>query len=422
MRPVERGSTRPPKKIESKKVEPKKPEPEPKPSRAASPWAAKQRAMDAYDARRDPPKASKPEPKKAEPEKSTLDRMADINEQAGRWGNTVKLPADTAMMFNARDVRGERRAFGPKKFGSSAPDVQTVTARNTPATRRMAGGSGVLGAAQLPFAAASAVKDWRDVARGKGDVSTAIASTTSAASVALNSAKGFGDLRALRSEAFNIRAGAREAINERAARAGFGPAASRLRAQADELAKDMSKQVIAPWNRPTGTDLRSKARDLASRVTNPQGKSDIRSMERLAERRLGRDVPDAQKLAKSVAKDVQTTTQNILKGRGPAALAARTGGRFVPGLNAGIAAADVTTAAATLSSNASGWKKTTSVITAVGSVAAATNIPGVSQAGAVVSTLSSLAGSDAGEKVVKNVGKKVGDVGKKVGGFLNPFD
>ena len=48
--------------------------------------------------------------------------------------------------------------------------------------------------------------------------------------VALNSAKGFSDLRGLRAEAFNVRAGARMAINERAARAGFGPVASRLRA------------------------------------------------------------------------------------------------------------------------------------------------------------------------------------------------
>jgi hypothetical protein len=348
--------------------------------------------------------------------------MADVNEQAGRWGNTVKLPADTAMMFNARDVRGERRAIGPKKFGGSAPGVQTVTARNTPATRRMAGGAGVLSAAQLPFAAASAIKDWRDVARGKGNVSTAIASTTSAASVAMNSAKGFGDLRALRAEAFNIRAGARAAIDERVARAGFGPAAARLRAQAADLAKDMTKQVIAPWNRPSGTTLRAKARDLASRITRPQGKSDIRTMERLAERSLGRDVPGSQKLAKSVARDVQKTTQNILKGRGPATLATRTGGRFVPGLNAGIAAADTATAIATLSSNASGWKKTTSVITAVGSIAAATNIPGISQGGAVLSTLSSLAGSDAGEKALKKVGSGIKSGAKKVGGWLNPFD
>jgi hypothetical protein len=420
MRPVERGGTTlPPKKVEPKKVEPKKVEskPEPKPSRTASPWAAKQRAMDAYDARRDPPKA-----KKVEAKKDAVDTMANVNEQAGRWGNTVKLPADVAMTVNARDVRGESRAIGPKKFGGTAPDVQTVTARNTPATRRMAGGSGVLGAAQLPFAAASAVKDWRDVARGKGDVSSALASTTSAASVAMNSAKGFGDLRALRSEASNVRAGAKAAINERAARAGFGPAASRLRAQADELANDMTKQAIAPWNRPTGTDLRSKAKDLASRFTKPQGRSDIRTMERLAERKIGSDAPGSQKLAKSVAKDVQKTTQNILKGRGPASLATRTGGRFVPGLNAGIAAADLATAGATLSSNASGWKKTTSVITAVGSVAAATNIPGISQGGAVLSTLSSLAGSDAGEKAIKKVGSGLKSGAKKVGGFLNPFD
>ncbi|QRK04338.1 hypothetical protein JQX13_29205 [Archangium violaceum] len=401
MRPVERGTTFRPKK------------PEPKPSRPAADLA-----------RRDPPKAEarKPEARKPEAKNDTLDGMADINEQVGRWGNTVKLPADVAMMFNARDVRGARKSFGPLEFGGSDPKMQTVTARNTPATRGMAGGAGVLGAAQLPFAVASAAKDWRDVVRGKGDVSTAIASTTSAASVAMNGAKGFGDLRALRAEAFNVRTAARAAIDERAARAGFGPAAARLRSQAARLADDMTKQAIAPWNRPTGTDLGSKTRDLLSRVRKPQGRGDIRTMERLAERNLGSNAPDSRKLAKSVAKDVQNTTQAVLKGRGPAGLAMRTGGRFVPGLNAGIAAADVATAGATLFSDASGLKKTTAAITAAGSVLAATNIPGLSQGGAVISTLSSLAGSDMGEKALEKVGSGLKSGAKKVGGWLNPFD
>lgn len=69
-------------------------------------------------------------------------------------------------------------------------------------------------------------------------------------------------------------------------------------------------------------------------------------------------------------------------------------GRFVPGLNVAIAGLDTATAAATLADpKASTGKKITSVVTAAGSIVAATNIPVVSQIGAAVSTVSSFIGS-----------------------------
>ncbi|MBZ4419967.1 hypothetical protein [Myxococcus sp. RHSTA-1-4] len=77
-----------------------------------------------------------------------------------------------------------------------------------------------------------------------------------------------------------------------------------------------------------------------------------------------------------------------------AGTAAKTLGRFAPGVNVAIAALDVANAGATLmDKNASTGKKVTSVITAVGSIAAATNIPIVSQVGAAVSTVSSIVGA-----------------------------
>ncbi|QQR43437.1 hypothetical protein JKA73_31075 [Myxococcus xanthus] len=77
-----------------------------------------------------------------------------------------------------------------------------------------------------------------------------------------------------------------------------------------------------------------------------------------------------------------------------AGTAAKALGRFAPGVNVAIAAVDVANAGATLmDKNASTGKKVTSVITAVGSVAAATNIPIVSQVGAAVSTVSSIVGA-----------------------------
>lgn len=73
---------------------------------------------------------------------------------------------------------------------------------------------------------------------------------------------------------------------------------------------------------------------------------------------------------------------------------AKAAGRFVPGVNVAIAALDTATAAATLADpKASTGKKVTSVITAAGSIVAATNIPIVSQIGGAVSAVSSFIGS-----------------------------
>lgn len=73
---------------------------------------------------------------------------------------------------------------------------------------------------------------------------------------------------------------------------------------------------------------------------------------------------------------------------------ARTAGRFVPGANVAIAVADTANAVATLRDpNASFGRRAASVVTAIGSIAAATNIPVVSQVGAAVSTVSSFVGS-----------------------------
>lgn len=73
---------------------------------------------------------------------------------------------------------------------------------------------------------------------------------------------------------------------------------------------------------------------------------------------------------------------------------AKAAGRFVPGMNIAIAGFDTAAAAATLADpKASTGKKATSVITAAGSIVAATNIPVVSQVGAAVSTVSSFIGA-----------------------------
>jgi hypothetical protein len=94
-------------------------------------------------------------------------------------------------------------------------------------------------------------------------------------------------------------------------------------------------------------------------------------------------------------KGAANVSANAARGalRGGGSTLAKAAGRFTPGANIGIALADTTVAVSTLRNpKASFGKKATSVLTAAGSIAAATNIPGVSQVGAVGSTVSSFAG------------------------------
>lgn len=73
---------------------------------------------------------------------------------------------------------------------------------------------------------------------------------------------------------------------------------------------------------------------------------------------------------------------------------ARSVGRFVPGLNYAIAAVDVGLMFARLASpSASWWKKGAAIVMAVGSVIAAANVPGISQAGAGLAALAAVAGT-----------------------------
>ena len=72
-------------------------------------------------------------------------------------------------------------------------------------------------------------------------------------------------------------------------------------------------------------------------------------------------------------------------------LLSRAGARFVPGVNAAIAAAETYHAARTLANPKAGlWQKARDVTTAAGSIAAASNFPVVSQVGAGIAIVSSL--------------------------------
>ncbi|HYI01310.1 hypothetical protein [Hyalangium sp.] len=113
------------------------------------------------------------------------------------------------------------------------------------------------------------------------------------------------------------------------------------------------------------------------------------------------------------AKGAEAALKVGAKGAGTAA---RLAGRFAPGLNIAMAGVDTAIAARTLSDpKASIASKVTSSITAAGSIAAATNIPIVSQVGAGISAVSSVTGlaiENAGK--IKDGFKSLGDKIKSI--------
>jgi hypothetical protein len=126
-----------------------------------------------------------------------------------------------------------------------------------------------------------------------------------------------------------------------------------------------------------------------------------------------------------VALDAGKAAATAAKGAGAAVKGAGTlaklAGRFAPGVNIALAGLDVATAVATWANpKASIAAKVTSGISALGSIAAATNIPIVSQVGAAVSVAATVTGAvidnfGAIKEGVKKVGNTIAEGAKKVG-------
>ncbi|MCP3162838.1 hypothetical protein [Myxococcus qinghaiensis] len=248
-----------------------------------------------------------------------------------------------------------RRAGGPIRFGplETALPGGTVEGVNTRSARWAGGVSTAASVAQLPGAAYLSARDVREAFRNPSGESAnrALGSTAGLASTGLNAAKGGLELTG---NVSNLRAAAN------AARAAFTESAPRAPgAVANRVATAVASEGVEGASR-------QRMRSLAARVA-------------------GNGLEGA-------GRDGASAAFSALRGGGTAA--ARTAGRFVPGLNVAIAAVDTAAAASTIADpNASVGKKVTASVTALGSVAAATNIPLVSQGGAVVSTASSFLGA-----------------------------
>ncbi|MCP3140967.1 hypothetical protein [Pyxidicoccus xibeiensis] len=349
------------------------------------------------DARRKTYKPVKAEPKKAEAKKESkknlIDRVADKNDGNGVRANGVKSIADVFMLAKGgRDVRTEKLKFGntPLPLVNDQPR-KTVTARNTPFTRTASGVGGTLGVAQLPFAGASMVSDIRAGFREGWDRESknkALGSTASFASVGLNTVKGFAELREARQSVRDVTKGFRDAIDKQA----NGP---RLTAPGD---------AAAHHRNTVRTKAGETAKAMAQKYLRAGGDVSVRDLKHVADSKMKRAVANG--ASKAMASD----------GLKAAKLAGRAGGRFVPGVNVAIAAADTAAFVSTLRDpKASVGKKVTAGITAAGSALAATNIPVVSQVGGVVSTVSSVVGAVGPEKIgnaVKDGAKAMKDGAK----------
>jgi hypothetical protein len=253
-------------------------------------------------------------------------------------------------------VEGTREVGGIKlPGGENKSTVEGVNSRLGRVGNGLGTGASLAALTQAPEKIGKAYE-----AAKKGDYSKMVEEGSSVASTALNAGKGALETGSQISDFRTTRNAARDAIVDRAARDGAS---------------------ITPKD----------AKSLATQNANNALEGTTRQQARNAARQAATEV--GQREALRGANQAGAAAARTALAEGGAAAAGKAAGRFVPGLNAAIAVADTANAVAVWNSNASPGKKGAAAITAAGSWAAATNIPILSQGGAVVSTAASLIGS-----------------------------
>ncbi|SEU37033.1 hypothetical protein [Stigmatella erecta] len=300
-----------------------------------------------------------PPPPAAAPAPPTVGQPQDQFEAAAtgvnRVTNGVRSVTDAVLGTQTRNVPGQQ-AFGPWSLGGQPRS--TVEPMSTRASRTAGALGTAASVAQLPGAAYTAVRDARAFAQNATVENgiTAAGSGASALSTAANAAKGAIETRNAVANFRGVRDAAAQAMAQNAPDA--------ARSVVNRVAGETAQQVL----------------DGASRQVTRN----------VAARAAGEGLEAAARAGASAAR---AAAPHVL-----AETAGRAASRFVPGLNVAIAAADTAAfgaevASAVRSGNPNVGKLATGGITALGSIAAATNIPIVSQVGAGVSTVSSFIGS-----------------------------
>ena len=280
----------------------------------------------------------------AQPQSLVQQGVSFFERNASRMGGAVGAAIRTnGLIAEARTLYGQRGGGILRPRPENRTQVSRFrnagTPQNTTRARAMRGvriGGPVAGAAlnavRLPGQLATAARDIRQAFR-TGDTTAAERSSRAALNTASTLGQGIGAGRGVT----------------------LGSQSQTLRRTADTARRFISRSAG-----PVSTTLRNVASRLATSSTA------------------------------RVATQLATSTALRTTGR----IAARAAGRFVPGANVAIAALDINEARRAFQDpNASVGRRTTAVITALGSAAAASNIPVVSQVGAVVSTISSAIGA-----------------------------
>lgn len=243
-------------------------------------------------------------------------------------------------------------------------------------TRGIGSVAGLAGAAvALPSGISSAISSIEKAFKTgeRSDIAQAGADTTGAASTAARLAKHSLETANLGSKAI---------INHSTAKAFKQAAPGASKAVVKAAARQATEEVL----KESGEKLAKRAATAAATTAAKSGGTLAKgagAVGRTAAKKILQEGGEA--AAKAATKAVA---------KGALKTGAKAAGRFVPGLNIAIAGLDTATAVATLADPKAGTgKKVTSVITAAGSIVAATNIPVVSQVGAAVSTVSSFIGS-----------------------------
>ena len=209
-----------------------------------------------------------------------------------------------------------------------------------------------------------------------------------------------------------VRTGSQEDVS-RAVQDGAKAAKTTLGAAKDTFTTAQSAHKLATTYRAASDAFKAAAPNASPALARAAGRAAAKSVYEGAARGAVKEAVEAgvkkalpgaaASVARATGEASRTAARSVLKtaGREAAEAAvkagvkagagtlAKAGGRFVPGVNIALAALDTANAAATWADPKAGLgKKIGNSVTALGSIAAATNIPVVSQVGAGVSAVS----------------------------------
>jgi hypothetical protein len=290
--------------------------------------------------------------------------------------------------------------------GAYADTVGTFSKANSGLTRKagvVAGATGIKDTIQKTGKAADSIGKAMDNATTE-NVANAVGDTSSAVKEAAQTASGIKQTADKFKEVANVNKAAKEAAEEMAKKVGPEVAeAARKSAVKDAIGgagRKTTREAAGKAAQKTAKKVGDKAAQKGARVA---GKA-IGDAAHAASKKAATEVAEkaAKEVAEKVAKEAAEAGVKAAAKAGAKAGAkalAKAGGRFVPGMNVAIAVADGAKAGASVAKaidnpSAENIKNAAfDGITALGSAAAATNIPVVSQVGAAVSVVSDIAKS-----------------------------